>query len=285
MERITGMIAATLTPFGERGVNLDELGRHVDFLVRGGIPALAPAGTTGEFLYLSEEEKAAVVRTSVEAADGRARIIAGIWSLTAEGVAQLARAAEAAGADAVFLTTPIYYPATDEAVLAWYRAARQHTGLPLFAYSIPQYAVNKVSADVLRRLMDEGTVQGIKDSTGKADRVQELLDLSGGRIAVYGASDSFALQARRMGVDGFISALANIYPGTFARIWNGDDAAQAAIDRVRTAVKGYGGISGLKALLCSRGFDFGPTRLPFAELSEDEIRELLSTVEALGALD
>jgi 4-hydroxy-tetrahydrodipicolinate synthase len=188
------------------------------------------------------------------------------------------------GADAVFLTTPVYYPAADEAVVQWYREARRHTGLPLFAYHIPQYAVNGVSTEALQRLLDEGTVQGIKDSTGRAERVQELLDLSGGRIAVYGASDSFALTARQMGVDGFISALANIYPRTFARIWDGDAGAQAAIDRVRTAVKGYGGIGGLKTLLRSRGLEFGRTRLPFGDLDAAQERKLLDTVGALGGL-
>jgi len=200
-------------------------------------------------------------------------------------VGRLARAAEAAGADAVFLTTPVYYPAADEAVVRWYQSARAQTGLPLFAYNIPQYAVNGVTAAALRRLIDEGVVQGIKDSTGKPDRIQELLDLCAGRIAVYGASDSFALQARRMGVDGFISALANIYPRTFARIWNGDEEAQRAIDRVRSAVKGYGGIGGLKSLLRARGHDFGCTRLPFAELTTAEEAELRAVVESLGPLD
>ncbi len=283
---ITGMIAATLTPYTQEGrVNPDQIGRHVEYLVGGGIPAIAPAGTTGEFLYLSDVERALVVRTAVEAAAGRAKVIAGIWSLTPAGVADLARKAETCGADAVFLTTPIYYPAADEAVLEWYRAARRHTGLPLFAYSIPQYAVNGVSVGALRRLMDEGTVQGIKDSTGKPERVQELLDLSAGRMAVYGASDSFALRARTMGVDGFISALANIYPRTFTRIWGGDEQAQAAIDRVRSAVKGYGGIAGLKALLRAKGLDFGPTRLPFAELTHQEEAGLLAVVASLGDLD
>jgi 4-hydroxy-tetrahydrodipicolinate synthase len=282
-ERISGMIAATLTPFGpDGGLNEEAVARHVEFLVAGGIPAVAPAGTTGEFLYLSEAERGAVVRATVTAAAGRLRVIAGIWAPDVAGVGRLARAAEAAGADAVFLTTPIYYPASDEAVVRWYRAAREQTALPLFAYSIPQYAVNGVSLDALRRLMDEGTVQGIKDSTGKAERVRELLDLAEGRIAVYGASDSFALAARRMGVDGFISALANIFPRAFVRIWDGDAEAQAAIDRVRTAVKGYGGIGGLKALLRARGFDFGGTRLPFADLGAAEEAELRALVEELA---
>jgi len=283
---ITGMIAATLTPYLPDGsVNLDVIARHVDYLAAGGIPAVAPAGTTGEFLYLSEPERADVVRAAVTASAGRVQVIAGIWALDVEGVGRLARAAESAGADAVFLTTPIYYPAGDEVVLRWYREARRHTELPLFAYNIPQYAMNRVSNEVLRRLIEEGVVQGIKDSTGKAEQVQEWLNLAEGRIAVYGASDSFALKARGMGVDGFISALANIYPRTFARIWDGDEGAQAAIDGVRTAVKGYGGIGGLKALLRRKGLDFGRTRLPFGALTADEEAELARTVEQLGALD
>jgi 4-hydroxy-tetrahydrodipicolinate synthase len=281
-QKIEGMIVATLTPFTAEGaLNLDAVAPHVEHLVAGGIPAVAPAGTTGEFLYLSEEERAAMVRATVQAAAGRLKVIAGIWALDVAGVGRLARAAEEAGADAVFLTTPIYYPASDEAVYQWYRAARAQTTLPLYAYHIPQYAVNGVSTTVLRRLMDEEVVQGIKDSTGKADRVQELLDTAEGRIAVYGASDSFALRARQMGVTGFISALANIYPATFQRIWNGDAEAQAAIDRVRTAVKGYGGIGGVKALLRAKGIDFGPTRLPFGNLTAAEEAALAEVGAAL----
>ncbi|MFN3652998.1 MAG: dihydrodipicolinate synthase family protein [Armatimonadota bacterium] len=283
-EPITGMIVATLTPFREGRVDAEGVRRHVARLAEAGIPAVAPAGTTGEFLYLSEEERAEVVRASVEGAAGRLRVIAGIWALDPAGVGRLARAAEAAGADAVFLTTPIYYPATDEAVYRWYASAREQTSLPLFAYHIPQYAVNGVSTAVLDRLLRDGVVQGIKDSTGKPERLQELLDTVQGRAPVYGASDSFALRARRMGADGFISALANLYPRTFVRIWNGDAESQATIDRVRTAVKGYGGIGGLKALLRAQGFDFGETRLPFGDLEPAEEAELRQTVAALGEL-
>ena len=285
-DAITGIIPATLTPFRADGaICHDTVRRHIDFLAEGGLTAVAPAGTTGEFLYLSTSEKAELIQSSVRAATGRLKVIAGIWALDPRKVGQLARSAEDAGADAVFLTTPIYYPATDDAVLAWYRSARQHTALPLYAYSIPQYAMNTVTTAALQRLIEDGTIQGIKDSTGKAERVQELLDTAAGRVAVYGASDSFALKARNMGCTGFISALANIFPATFARIWKGDVVAQAAIDQVRTAVKGYGGISALKALLRARGLDFGGTRLPFANVTVEEeasLRELMDSLPELS---
>jgi len=281
---IEGIIVASLTPFGPggEGVNEEALGRHLDFLAAAGIPAIAPAGTTGEFLYLTEEEKSAVIRAAVRAAAGRLRVIAGIWALRPDGVARLAREAEAAGADAVFLTTPIYYPASESMVVAWYRHARAHTRLPLFAYHIPQYAGNGVSTAALRRLVDDGVVQGIKDSTGDASRLRELLDACGGRIPVYGASDGFALRARELGADGFISALANVYPETFMRIWSGDAAAQAVVDRLRAAVKAYGGVGALKALLRARGFDFGPARLPFGYLAPEEERRLVDEAGRAG---
>ena len=109
----------------------------------------------------------------------------------------------------------------------------------------------------------------------------ELLDTTAGAGLVFGASDSFALQAREMGCDGFISALANIFPAAFVRIWEGDAAAQAAIDQVRAAVKGYGGIGGLKALLRAKGLDFGTTRLPFGDVSVEDKRKLGELVETL----
>jgi 4-hydroxy-tetrahydrodipicolinate synthase len=279
------MIAATLTPFGEDGgVNEAAIERHVAFLLEGGVDALAPAGTTGEFLYLSPTERADAVRATVRAAGGRAPVIAGIWAQDADEVGELARRAERAGADALFLTTPIYYPASDAVVEAWYRSAGRATGLPLFAYHIPQYAVNGVSAAVLERLMEANVVDGIKDSTGKEERLRELLDTCRGRIPVYGASDSFALRARQLGADGFISALANIFPRTFARIWRGDAAAQDQANRVRAAVKGYGGIGALKALLRARGIDMGCTRLPFADPSPAEEADLRVLAESLSDL-
>jgi 4-hydroxy-tetrahydrodipicolinate synthase len=272
---ISGIIVATLTPYdGEGHVDPGKVREHVDFLIRGGAAALAPAGTTGEFPYLTVEEKELLIRTTTAAAGGRAPVIAGVWAPRPEEIARLCRAAEEAGAAAVFLTTPIYYRFGEDAIVAFYRFVRGATRLPVFCYNIPQYSNNEITLPALRTMVEDGTVAGIKDSTGQAERLQALLDAVGNQIAVYAASDSFALAARQLGAHGFISALANIFPEAFARIWQGDEEAQRAIDRVRTAVKGYGGISALKALLARRGFDFGATRLPFTELDAAARREI-----------
>jgi 4-hydroxy-tetrahydrodipicolinate synthase len=286
MAPIQGIIVATLTPYGPDGVpNAGQVREHVASLAEAGIPAIAPVGTTGEFPFLTLEEKQTMLRAACEAAGTRVAVIAGVWAPRLEEIATLCRTAEETGAAAVFLTTPIYYTSPAAALVEFYRFVRCQTSLPLFAYNIPQYANNELTLPMLETLAGEGTIQGIKDSTGQEPRLRGLLDALHDRIAVYGASDSFGLRTRELGADGFISALANIYPRTFQRIWSGDRDAQAAIDRIRTAIKGYGGISGLKHLLKRKGLDFGPSRLPFTELNADARRELDSIGEEFGELD
>jgi dihydrodipicolinate synthase/N-acetylneuraminate lyase len=288
------MTVAMLTPYDAIGrVDPGVAREHAAWLVERGIRTLAPVGTTGEVLYLSAEEKRSLVQAVAEAAGGRAAVMAGIWALRLEEIRDLHAAAADAGAAAVFLTTPIYYPAGDDSVVRFYEWAHAAGPLPVYAYSIPQYAANEVTPTALSRLSDAGTVVGIKDSSGKTDRLAALLSQFGDRLAVFGASDSMALQARQMGARGFISALANIFPGTFLRIW-GDGAssssseaaaAQATVDRLRGAVKGYGGIAALKYLLARRGFPSGSARLPFQELDSAARSALDRIWDELGTAD
>jgi len=281
-----GMIAATLTAFDAAGrVDAGAIREHAAFLAEGGLAGIAPVGTTGEALYLDEAERREVVRAAVQGAAGRLSVIGGIWALTLEEIQRLAGAAEDAGADAVFLTTPIYYKHDDDSLVAYYEAVRGFTQLPLFCYSIPQYATNRISTAALERLIAGGVVQGIKDSEGKAERLRELLTTANGRISVFGASDGFALKARQLGADGFISALANIFPRTFRRIWAGDAAAQERIAEVRAVVKGYGGITALKRLLRTRGFDFGGARLPCTALTAEAAAGLDRVMRECAELD
>jgi 4-hydroxy-tetrahydrodipicolinate synthase len=151
-----------------------------------------------------------------------------------------------------------------------------------------------VSLEALERLAAAGTVAGVKDSTGKAERLTALLERFRDRLTVFAASDAMALKARKMGADGFISALANSFPRAFVRLWDraGADpsdpeaaALQSAIDRVRGGVKGYGGIAALKHLLARRGFQFHDTRLPFQDLNETAKGELDRLMEQVGEME
>ncbi len=258
-----GCYTATLTPFDAQGkLDAGAAKCHAQWLIANGIAGLCPAGTTGEFLYLSEPEKREIVAATVAGAAGNVPVIAGVWALTQREMQALARHAEEMGANGVFLPPPIYYPADDAAIFNHYAAIHAVTSLPVFAYNIPQYAANTISFECLDRLFAEGIIAGVKDSTGNAERVAELVRRYGAEHTVFAASDSFATEGRRLGADGFISALANAAPQLIAAIWNGDESRQPEADALRTELKRTGSIPGLKRLLTTQGFPFGASRLP-----------------------
>jgi 4-hydroxy-tetrahydrodipicolinate synthase len=273
--KFQGCYVATLTPFdGTDRLDTGVVSAHAQWLVEHGIQGLCPAGTTGEFLYLTDDEKRRLIKATVEAVKKRVPVIAGVWAARPAAIADLARAAENAGADAVFLQTPIYYPVNDDALFAYYAAVREATSLPVFAYSIPQYAANEISLACLERLLNAGVVVGIKDSSGKAERVGELVRRFGDSAVVFAASDSFASQGRKLGADGFISAIANVAPGLFARLWAGDESLQAAVNALRDTLKQVGSIPALKMLLALHGFAFGASRLPFSSPTAEQQERL-----------
>lgn len=280
-----GIITATLTPYGSQGeIDLDLARRHAEWLVESGVDALAPAGTTGESLYLAPEEAAELTRTVVAAAAGRVPVVAGIWSPRVDGIRWLARMAVDCGASAVFLTTPIYYPASDEVIFRWYETVREVCDIPIYAYHIPQYAVNAISGLLFRQMLEAGVVDGIKDSSSSEESLRGFLDAAGEDGAAYGAGDAFAMQARELGARGFISALGNIYPRHFQRIWNGEEQAQEEMRQVRAIIKHHGGIGALKALLSMAGFGGISTRLPFGEPSPAQIDLMRAELTRIGLL-
>ena len=277
--RFKGCYVATLTPFDSQGrVDLGVVRAHTAWLIENGIEGLCPVGTTGEFLFLSESEKSAIIRATVEGASGRVPVLAGVWATTPEEINRLAKGAEDTGADGVFLPTPIYYPATQTTIYDWYEGAKRATSLPVFAYNIPQYAANEITFDTLQHLLDAGIIAGVKDSTGKAERVGELVKRFGQEHTVFAASDSFATEGRKLGADGFISAIANAVPALFAKLWAGDESLQSEVDTLRSALKKVGSLPALKFLLVKQGFAFGGVRIPYSDLTEAQKKDL----EGLG---
>jgi dihydrodipicolinate synthase/N-acetylneuraminate lyase len=284
MNAFSGLYVATLTPFSEDNrVNAGVIREHVGFLIHNGVAGLCPVGTTGEFLYLSKEEKLRVIRETVRSAQGRVRVIAGIWSLNMAETARLAREAEQAGADAVFLPPPIYYPADEETIFRYYQAVRQVTQLPVFAYNIPAYASNTISLACAERMVQEGVIQGIKDSTGDAGTMTALVERLGERISVMAASDAFVSAARKIGAHGFISALANYDPALVRRIWDGETDLQETLTLLRSEVKSCGGLPAIKYLTGLTGFAMGSSRLPFSALTDEQKQRLRQTHERISA--
>jgi len=261
---LSGVFAATLTPYDPGGsVSYDTAGKLASFLFKSGISGVCPAGTTGEFPMLTRDEKAGL--NAVSAAAGT--VIAGTWGTREDERAYLAKRAAQDGARAVFLTTPIFFKAAPEAILSWYRGVRASTSLPVFAYSIPQHTGNPIPLDVLERLADEGTINGFKDSSGDFKWMEQVVSRLKGRITIFAGHEAIFAESRNIGVDGFISGIAGVFPGAVLAAWNGDTGSVERLMKIRSALHEAGTIPGLKYLSMKLGFDCGNPREPLLPAS------------------
>src|ERR1700688_2406409 len=118
-----GVFPYLVSPVDESGnIRTEVLGRLCDDLIASGVHGLTPLGSTGEFAYLNQAQRASVVQTTIEAAKGRVPVIAGVASTsTADAVAQ-AKAYERLGANGILAILEAYFPVADAQIESYFRA-------------------------------------------------------------------------------------------------------------------------------------------------------------------
>lgn len=211
---LRGSITALVTPFTPDGAFDEKAFRaFVDWQIAEGTQGLVPVGTTGESPTLSHDEHHRVVKTCVGQADGRVPVIAGAGSNNTAEAVDLARHAEEAGADAVLVVTPYYNKPTQRGLYAHFAAVAGATRLPIIIYNIPPRSVIDMTPETMGRLAhDFPNIRGVKDATGKIERVSEQRITCGVDFIQLSGEDASALGFNAHGGVGAISVTSNVAP-------------------------------------------------------------------------
>ena len=231
---LRGSITALVTPFAKDG-SLDEKAfrAFVDWQIGEGTNGLVPVGTTGESPTLSHEEHRQVVKACVEVANGRVPVVAGAGSNNTEEAVSLARHAEQVGADAVLVVTPYYNKPNQRGLYAHFAAVAKATKLPLIIYNIPPRSIIDLLPETMGRLAhDFRNIVGVKDATGKVERVTEQRLACGKEFIQLSGEDATALGFNAHGGAGCISVTSNVAPRLCAEFQQAslDGDKQKAID-------------------------------------------------------
>jgi 4-hydroxy-tetrahydrodipicolinate synthase len=209
---IQGSIPALVTPFKNGELDLDTLKKLVDWQIESGSTGLVPVGTTGESPTLSHEEHEAVVEAVVKFAAGRVPVIAGAGSNnTVEGI-RLIQHAERVGADAALVVTPYYNKPTQAGLIAHYTALHDCCTLPIVIYNIPGRSVVDMTPETMGKLAQLPRIIGVKDATGKIERVSMQRASCGPDFIQLSGEDATALGFNAHGGTGCISVTANVAP-------------------------------------------------------------------------
>ncbi|MFM2281133.1 MAG: dihydrodipicolinate synthase, partial [Pseudomonadota bacterium] len=209
-----GSIPALLTPFTADG-SLDEaaFAAHVEWQIAEGSNGLVPVGTTGESPTLSHQEHKRVVELCIQVAAKRVPVIAGAGSNNTVEAIELAQHAEKAGADALLVVTPYYNRPTQKGLIAHFSAIAEAVSLPIFIYNIPGRSVVDMTPDTMGKLAAaHKNIVGVKDATGKIERVSEQRITCGTSFIQLSGEDASALGFNAHGGVGCISVTANVAP-------------------------------------------------------------------------
>jgi len=260
-------------------------------------------GTTGEFAALPEGERARAVEATVVGAAGRVPVIANIGDSSTGLALRHARRAVEAGADALALTPPHYYPHSMDEMLTHFRALKAaFPDQPLLIYNIPQTVKVKMSVATTLQLAREGTVQGIKDSQNDLRWFRVLSQT----IRAEGLEDQFRMflgtrilidAALVVGAHGAIPATSNVAPAAAAEtseaVTRGDFAMAARAQEIvmryeELAELAHGGsaegasFSSMKLILREWGvIDDARLTRPLRSFADDELVELRRRVQQL----
>ncbi len=286
----SGIATAMITPFDENGVNLEELGKMIEFQIDGGTDALVILGTTGEPATMTEAEKESVIRYSVKKADGRIKIIVGTGSNdTTKAVASSVKA-EKLGADGVLAVTPYYNKCTQKGLYDYYKAICDAVSIPVIAYNVPSRTSVNILPETVEKLAEIPNMAGIKEASGNMAQVCETMRRIRGKTDLYSGEDFLNLPMLAIGGAGLISVASNIAPALLKKMYtlvkqNRLEEANAVQDfllPLEDACFLEVNPIPVKAAYNMLGFNAGVPRSPLTELEEENKIKLKKAIKNAG---
>jgi len=211
-ESFHGVFPYLVSPIDADGrVRTDVLGRLCNDLIAAGVHGLTPLGSTGEFAYLNSGQREAVVRTTIEAANKRVPVVAGVASTaTAEAVAQ-AKRYQALGADGILAICEAYFPLKDAQVESYFRAIADAVDIPVVLYTNPNFQRSDLSLDTIARLADHPRIRYIKDASTNTGRLLSIMQRAP-NLKVFSASAHIPAAVMLIGGVGWMAGPACIVP-------------------------------------------------------------------------
>lgn len=286
-----GSIPALVTPFKNGALDIETLKRLVEWHIAEGSHGLVPVGTTGESPTLSHEEHGRVIEEVVKVAAGRVPVIAGAGSnATSEGIG-LIRHAQAVGADAALVVTPYYNKPTQRGMIAHFTALHDASDLPIVIYNIPGRSVVDMTPETMGVLAKLPRIVGVKDATGKIERVSQQRATCGADFIQLSGEDATALGFNAHGGVGCISVTANVAPRLCSEFQEatlrGDYAKaleyQDKLMPLHEAIFIEPGLVGAKYALSVLGLCSEEVRLPLTTLT-DQTKERIRAAMAHAGL-
>jgi len=288
-----GIIVALHTPLTSNGeVHEEALQEHLEYLIRAGVHAIFPCGTMGEGIYLSDKQRKKVIEIAVKQVKKRIPVMPQITTNNTEGCVELARHAREAGADAISVIAPYFYPSDEAALESFFtEIAAAVPGFPVYLYNNPGRSASGIPSSLVGKLAKKvPNILGIKDSSRDLILFQEYIELGGENFSCVIGTDGLVFPAMMVGGTGVVSAVANPFPELMVALYDAIVAKkyeqarhlQILVNQLRGVLKIGPYLAGYKEIMQLRGRHFPvEMKAPLRPLSQSEKTKIRAAFESL----
>jgi 4-hydroxy-tetrahydrodipicolinate synthase len=287
-----GVFPYLVSPIDAQGrIKTDVLGRLCADLIEAGVHGLTPLGSTGEFAYLSRAQREAVVQATIQAADKRVPVVAGVASTSTADAVEQAKHYQTLGADGILAILEAYFPLKDVQVESYFRAIADAVDIPVVIYTNPNFQRSDLTLDVIARLSEHPRIQYIKDASTNTGRLLSIMNRCP-RMKVFSASAHIPAAVMLIGGVGWMAGPACIVPRESVRLydlcragkWPEAMKLQRDLWRINEAFARFNLAACIKAGLQIQGYSVGDPVPPQAALSasdREQVEAILAEVARL----
>jgi 4-hydroxy-tetrahydrodipicolinate synthase len=277
-----------VSPIDDAGrVKADVLARLGDDLIKAGVHGLTPLGSTGEFAYLSNEQRAEIVRATVAAAAGRVPVVAGVAATSTRDAVAQAQRYQKLGAAGILAILESYFPLADAQVEMYFRAIADAVDVPVVLYTNPHFQRSDLSLDVIARLSEHPRIRYIKDASANTGRLLSIMNRCAG-LNVFSASAHIPAAVMLIGGVGWMAGPACVIPRQSVRLyelcgagnWPEAMALQRTLWRINEVFARFNLAACIKAALQLQGYEVGDPVAPQRPLNADERRVVEAALAA-----
>ena len=290
MTLFTGSGVALITPFNDKNeINFEKLRELLEFHIANKTDAVIVTGTTGESSTMTDEEKLAVIKFSVETVNKRIPVIAGTGSNNTKHAVEMSIKAQELGADGLLVVTPYYNKGNENGIYNHYKLIAESVDIPVILYNVPGRTGVNLSINLLKKLAQIKNIIAIKEASGNISYAAEIArEVS--ELDIYSGNDDMTVPLLSLGGKGVISVSANIIPETvhnmtYAFFERDNDTArelQLKYNDLVNALFIEVNPVPVKEAMNFLGYNVGECRLPLGEMSEENKNTLHRIIEKHG---
>jgi 4-hydroxy-tetrahydrodipicolinate synthase len=289
-KEFAGVYPYLVSPVNSRGEVMEEvLERLVEHLIQKGVHGLTPLGSTGEFAYLTWEQRRKVVEVVLKASKGRVPVVAGVAHTSIREAARQAAELEGMGVDGILAVMDTYFPVPPEGVAAYFRAVAEAVSCPVVLYTNPSFSGTNLSFEVIESLLSTPNILYLKDASANTGNLLTLMNRLGDRLKIFSASAHIPLAVMMLGGVGWMSGPACVIPEQSVRLyelardrqWDEAISLQKRVWSINWIFQKYALAPCIKACLEIQGFPVGAPVPPLQPLKGTALREIEEVLKSL----